>query len=81
MLGALITVARPGWVLSRPGLVAFAAWNALLLAMALLMVSRLPGVCAHGLEEQQREAPMRVIDPTSHRYDGPAERGLTERRQ
>jgi hypothetical protein len=38
VLGALITVARPGWVLSRPGLAAFAAWNALLLAMAVLTV-------------------------------------------
>ena len=50
-------------------------------ADAILMISRLPGLCAHALEEQQREAPMRVIDPTSHRYDGPGERRLPDRRK
>jgi citrate synthase len=43
-------------------------------ADALLMISRVPGLAAHAMEEQQREAPMRVIDPTSHEYDGPQER-------
>lgn len=45
-------------------------------ADALLVISRVPGIAAHALEEQQREHPMRVIDPTSHRYDGPSERRL-----
>ncbi|HET7545302.1 MAG TPA: hypothetical protein VFK05_35795 [Polyangiaceae bacterium] len=34
--GALLTVVRPGWVMTLPGLVAFGAWNLLLTAMALL---------------------------------------------
>jgi citrate synthase len=45
-------------------------------ADALLLISRVPGLAAHSLEEQSREAPMRAIDPTSHSYDGPAERRL-----
>jgi citrate synthase len=48
-------------------------------ADALLMISRVPGLAAHSLEEVQRERPMRVIDPTSHRYDGPSERRLPGR--
>jgi citrate synthase len=43
-------------------------------ADALLLISRVPGLAAHALEEQQREAPMRVIDPVAHEYDGPQER-------
>ena len=50
------------------------------LADALLIISRVPGLAAHALEEQSREPPMRVIDPTSHSYDGPRERRLPERR-
>jgi citrate synthase len=50
-------------------------------ADALLVISRVPGLCAHVLEEQRREAPMRVIDPTKHTYDGPAERSLSDRRK
>ncbi|HUF49033.1 MAG TPA: citryl-CoA lyase [Vicinamibacterales bacterium] len=50
------------------------------LADALLIISRVPGLSAHALEEQLREPPMRVIDPTSHAYDGPPERRLPERR-
>ncbi len=50
-------------------------------ADALLIVSRLPGLAAHALEEQRREAPMRVINPTTHQYDGPSERRLPERRK
>jgi hypothetical protein len=36
VVGALATVARPGWVMTPAGLAAFAAWNLLLAAMALL---------------------------------------------
>jgi citrate synthase len=50
-------------------------------ADALLVISRVPGLAAHALEEQKREAPMRVIDPTSHSYDGPAERRIPDRRK
>ena len=50
-------------------------------ADALLIISRVPGLCAHVLEEQRRETPMRVIDPTKHTYDGPPERRLPERRK
>ncbi|MEZ5320344.1 MAG: citrate/2-methylcitrate synthase, partial [Vicinamibacterales bacterium] len=49
-------------------------------ADALLIISRVPGLVAHAQEEQERQSPMRVIDPTSHRYDGPGERRLPERR-
>ena len=45
-------------------------------ADALLIVSRVPGLVAHALEEREREGPMRVINPTTHRYDGPEERRL-----
>jgi citrate synthase len=50
-------------------------------ADALLLISRVPGLAAHALEEQKREAPMRVIDPSHHVYDGPLERRLPERRK
>jgi citrate synthase len=50
-------------------------------ADALLIISRVPGLAAHVLEEQRREAPMRVIDPTRHTYDGPKERALSDRRK
>ncbi len=50
-------------------------------ADALLIISRVPGLAAHALEEQGRESPMRAIDPTSHSYDGPSERRLPERRK
>jgi citrate synthase len=49
-------------------------------ADALLIISRVPGLAAHVLEEQRREPPMRVIDPTAHRYDGPSERRLGTRK-
>jgi citrate synthase len=48
---------------------------------ALLIISRVPGLAAHALEEQRREAPMRPISPTAHGYDGPSERRLPERRK
>jgi hypothetical protein len=34
--GALITIARPGWVMTAAGLVAFGLWNTLLSCMAVL---------------------------------------------
>jgi citrate synthase len=49
-------------------------------ADALLIVSRVPGLAAHVLEEQRRERPMREIDPKAHRYDGPSERRLGTRK-
>lgn len=50
-------------------------------ADALLIISRVPGLAAHALEEQRRETPMRTIAPASHTYDGPSERRLTNRRK
>lgn len=50
-------------------------------ADALLVISRVPGLAAHALEEQRRERPMRAIDPTSHRYDGPSGRKVPDRRK
>jgi citrate synthase len=50
-------------------------------ADTLLIISRVPGIAAHALEEQRRETPMRVINPTTHTYDGPAERALPGRRK
>lgn len=50
-------------------------------ADALLIISRVPGLAAHSLEEQQREAPMRVIDPTAYEYDGPSERRVPDQRK
>jgi citrate synthase len=42
----------------------------------LFMIARVPGLVAHVVEEQQRERPMRRIDPTNHVYDGPEPRGV-----
>ena len=53
-------------------------------ADALLIISRVPGLTAHVLEEQgrRREAPMRAIDPTKQRSsDGPPERRLPSGRK
>jgi len=50
-------------------------------ADALLLISRVPGIAAHALEEQRREHPMRAISPTGHAYDGPSERRLPDRRK
>jgi citrate synthase len=50
-------------------------------ADALLVISRVPGLAAHAIEEQHRERPMRAIDPTSHRYDGPTGRKVPDRRK
>lgn len=49
------------------------------IASAFFMLARLPGMIAHAVEERQRFAPMREIDPKRHEYDGPAERPLPER--
>lgn len=50
-------------------------------ANALFMISRLPGIVAHAVEEKNRQPPMRLIDPTGHVYDGPDERRLPETRR
>jgi citrate synthase len=50
-------------------------------ADAVLIISRVPGLTAHVLEEQRREQPMRAIDPGKHSYDGPPERRLPEGRK
>ncbi len=50
-------------------------------ADALLMISRVPGLAAHALEEQRRETPLRAIDPAAHRYDGPSDRRVPDRRK
>lgn|GEM_PF-479646 len=50
--GALGTIVRPGWVMTTAGLVAFAAWNVLLAAMATLTVLALrrgPGTSSSDL--------------------------------
>jgi citrate synthase len=50
------------------------------IAEGLAIVSRVPGLLAHALEEQSRQPPMRHIDARSHSYDGPAPRHLRDRR-
>jgi citrate synthase len=50
-------------------------------ANALFIISRVPGIAAHAEEERERQKPMRQIDPKDHRYDGPSERRLPERRK
>lgn len=50
-------------------------------AEALFIISRVPGIAAHAEEERERHAPMRQIDPKEHRYDGPSERRMPERRK
>ncbi|MHC4219337.1 MAG: citryl-CoA lyase [Planctomycetota bacterium] len=42
----------------------------------LFMIARVPGLIAQSLEEQQRQRPMRKIDPTNHVYDGPPPRSI-----
>jgi len=51
------------------------------IAEALFIISRVPGIAAHAEEERERHGPMRQIDPKEHRYDGPSERRLPERRK
>ena len=50
-------------------------------ANVLFMISRLPGIVAHVIEERHHQNPQRQIDPTSHTYDGPGERRLPETRR
>jgi citrate synthase len=49
-------------------------------AEGLAIVSRVPGLLAHAIEEQTRYPPMREIVVSSHRYDGPQLRHLKDRR-
>lgn len=49
-------------------------------AEGLAMISRVPGLIAHVMEEKARHAPMRDVIPSTHVYDGPAERRLRDRR-
>lgn len=51
------------------------------LGNAIFLISRLPGLIAHAHEERTREAPMRLIDPKDHDYDGARERRLPEGRK
>ena len=51
------------------------------IADALFVISRVPGIAAHAEEERLRQQPMRQIDPKDHRYDGPSERRIPERRK
>jgi citrate synthase len=50
------------------------------IAEGLAIISRVPGLIAHALEEQARHPPMRHIDSAAHQYDGPGERHLKDRR-
>jgi len=40
------------------------------------MISRVPGLIAHVIEEKSTQKPMRKIDPTGYRYTGSSEREL-----
>jgi citrate synthase len=51
------------------------------IADALFIISRVPGIAAQAQEEKERQKPMREIDPKEHKYDGPSERRLPERRK
>jgi citrate synthase len=48
---------------------------------ALFIISRLPGIIAHVLEEWDRQPRMRQIDPKDHVYDGAAQRRLPQTRK
>ena len=52
-----------------------------LVANALFIISRVPGIAAQAREESERHHPMRQIDPKDHVYDGPSQRRLPERRK
>lgn len=52
-----------------------------LVANALFIISRVPGIAAQAREESERYHPMRQIDPKDHEYDGPSQRRLPERRK
>ena len=49
-------------------------------AEGLAIISRVPGLLAHAIEERTRHTPMRAIDASAHSYDGPALRHLRDRR-
>lgn len=49
-------------------------------AEALFIISRVPGLVAHAIEERERQQPLRTVDSAGHHYDGPAERHLRDRR-
>lgn len=46
----------------------------------LALVARVPGLVAHAIEEQERHVPLRSFAPSAHRYDGPSERRLRDKR-
>jgi citrate synthase len=50
-------------------------------ADGIFIISRVPGLIAHSLEERERHAPLRRIDPEGFVYDGPAQRRLPETRR
>ena len=50
-------------------------------ADGLFMISRIPGIIAHALEEKARYEPLRRIDPENFVYDGPTQRRLPETRR
>jgi citrate synthase len=50
-------------------------------ADGLFMISRIPGIVGHALEERERNQPLRRIDPEDFLYDGPAQRRLPETRR
>jgi citrate synthase len=52
-----------------------------IVANALFIISRVPGIAAQAREESERYRPMRQIDPKDHLYDGPSQRRLPERRK
>ena len=52
-----------------------------LVANALFIISRVPGIAAQAREESERHHPMRQIDPKDHVYDGPSQRRFPESRK
>jgi citrate synthase len=46
----------------------------------IFMIARTPGLIAQVIEEQNRERPMRRIDPVNHGYDGPPPRNVSNKR-
>lgn len=50
------------------------------IAEGLAVISRVPGLLAHAIEERSRNLPMRDIDARDHTYDGPTLRHLKDRR-
>jgi len=45
-------------------------------ANGIFMIARVPGLIAHSIEEQSRNAPLLSLDSESYEYDGPAEREI-----